>query len=463
MSDIRNAIRDFLSGFDDSRYPADFLSDFTILECLASHNGMETFLVQKKDADEQYIVKCFDKQIYTFDVSESKILKGINHNALPKFFAEYENEKTLCVAREYIRGLPLDKYAEQRQLDTNEVIRIGTELCDILTYLHTREQPVIHRDIKPQNVVIAEDGKVWLIDFDIARVYDADASTDTQFFGTKEYAPPEQYGFTQTDARTDIYSLGVLLRWLLTGSEKENQNIRLYQPLAKVIRKCTAFSPKERFANAAAVKRGLLAANPKTQVIRKTLIAVCSLVILSLCIFGGVKWYEYATFNPFAEGSIPAVLTNEERVADAVSYLNDKYQTNLFDDTNSYADIGFLKMVLTDVYDYDKEYVYALPTADGPPQESENNFFPWGIGDEQYVPRDIMAYMAVKIYWKEKVSDYSTLKDDNGVYPGVRVAIAFCEETGILTGIGRPEDITKGEAAIALANADRIFEATKAD
>jgi len=342
-----------------------------------------------------------------------------------------------------------------------EIIGIGVALCDILVYLHGQQPPVIHRDIKPQNVIIKDDGQVVLIDFDIARVYNSSSESDTQFFGTREYAPPEQYGFSQTDARTDIYSFGILLRYMLTGSERENPNIHIYTPLARIIKKCTAFSPKERFTSAGTVKKALLAANPKAHRIRKTLIAVSAAAVLALCVFGGVKWYQYATFDPFSEGSIPAVMTDVERVSDAVSYMKNKYGTDLFDNTESYADIGFVKTVLTDVYGYDNDYVHAMPEEDGPPHESKKNFLPWGMGDEQYVARDVMVYVVVKIYWVDKVSDYSSLKDDNGYYPGVRVAVAFAEETGILTGVGRPEDITKGEAAILLANADRVFEATK--
>jgi hypothetical protein len=306
-----------------------------------------------------------------------------------------------------------------------------------------------------------DDGQVVLIDFDIARVYNSESETDTQFFGTREYAPPEQYGFSQTDSRADIYSFGILLRYILTGNERENANVRIYKPLARIIKKCTAFAPKERFTSADAVKKALLTANPKAQRKRKTLLALCSAAVIALCIFGGVKWYQYATFDPFAEGSIPAVMTDVERVSDAVSYMKDKYGTDLFNDAGSYADIGFVKTILTDVYGYDSDYVHALPTEEGPPQESEKNFLPWGMGDEQYVARDVMVYVAVKIYWVDKVSDYSSLKDDNGYYPGIRVAVAFAEETGILTGVGRPEDITKGEVAILLANADRVYEATK--
>ncbi|MGE4483687.1 MAG: hypothetical protein AB7C97_01095, partial [Oscillospiraceae bacterium] len=230
---------------------------------------------------------------------------------------------------------------------------------------------------------------------------------------------------------------------------------------ARIIKKCTAFAPKERFSSAEAVKKAVLAANPKAQRKRRTLIALCSIVVIALCVFGGVKWYQYATFDPFTEGSIPAVMTDAERVSDAVSYMKEKYGTDLFNDTESYADIGFVKTILTDVYGYDSDYAHAMPSEEGPPHESKNNFLPWGMGDEQYVARDVMVYVAVKIYWVEKVSDYSSLKDDNGYYPGVRVAVAFAEETGILTGVGRPEDITKGEAAILLANADRVFEATE--
>ena len=310
-------------------------------------------------------------------------------------------------------------------------------------------------------MIIKDDGQVVLIDFDIAREYNSASETDTQFFGTREYAPPEQYGFSQTDSRTDIYSFGVLLRYMLTGSEHEDESIRIYKPLARIIKKCTAFAPKERFTSADAVKKALLAANPKAQRKRGTLIALCSAAVIALCVFGGVKWYQYATFDPFTEGSIPAVMTDAERVTDAVSYMKDKYGTDLFDDTGSYADIGFVKTILTDVYGYDSDYAHALPTDGGAPHESDQNFLPWGMGDEQYVARDVMVYVAVKIYWADKVSDYSSKKDDNGVYPGVRVAVDFAVGTGILTGVGRPEDITKGEAAVLLANADRVYEATK--
>lgn len=456
MNDVKAAVSDIESAFDASRYPAEFLEQYDQLECLAASHGTETFLVKQKDGEKLFVAKCYDKSLYSF-VHESNILKALNHKGLPAFANEFQNDATICIVREFVEGKPVNQYITEKHLSNQEIIGIGAALCNILIYLHGQQPPVIHRDIKPQNVIVKNDGQVVLIDFDIARVYNSASEADTQFFGTREYAPPEQYGFSQTNSRTDIYSFGILLRYMLTGSERENPSVRIYKPLARIIKKCTAFAPKERFTSAEMVKKALLAANPKAQRRRKTLIAVCSAAVIALCVFGGVRWYQYVTFDPLAEGSIPSMMTDAERVSDAVSYMKDKYGTNLFDDTESYTDIGFVKTILTDVYGYDSDYARALPQ-EGPPHESDKNFLPWGMGDEQYVARDVMVYVAVKIYWMDKVSDYSNLKDDNGYYPGVRAAVAFAEETGILTDVGH---ITKGEAAILLANADRVFEATK--
>lgn len=460
MNDVKAAASNIENAFDASHYPPGFLEKYDQLECLAGSHGTETFLVKQKDSEQLFVAKCYDKNLYAF-VHESNILSSLHYKGLPAFSDEFQSDTMVCIVREYVAGKPLNNYITENNPANKDIVDISLQLCDILIYLHGQKKPVIHRDIKPQNIILKDNGQIVLIDFDIARVYNSESEADTQFFGTREYAPPEQYGFSQTDSRTDIYAFGILLRYMLTGSERENPNVRIYKPLARIIKRCTAFAPKERFNNAEAVKKTLLAANPKSQRIRKTIITLCSVAVIALCVFGGIKWYQYVTFDPFAEGTIPAVMTDAERVSDAVSYMKNKYGTDLFDDTESYADIGFVKKILTDVYGYDSYYAHALPEEEGPPHESEKNFFPWGMGDEQYVARDVMVYVAVKIYWVDKVSDYSSLKDDNGYYPGVRVAVAFAEETGILTGVGRPEDITKGEAAILLANADRVFEVTK--
>ena len=121
--------------------------------------------------------------------------------------------------------------------------------------------------------------------------------------------------------------------------------------------------------------------------------------------------------------------------------------------------MGDLRAAMIDLYGLNRDYVYGINTE--MPQESDAFFMPWGWDDVQTVDRDIAVYAAVKVHDPSIVADWSSIKDDNGYYPGVRAAMAFAEKTGILTGVNRPGDITLGEMALILANADRVFEAAE--
>ncbi|HEX6108330.1 MAG TPA: serine/threonine-protein kinase, partial [Ktedonobacteraceae bacterium] len=102
-------------------------------------------------------------------------------------------------------------------LDEAVVMRWALQLCDVLNYLHTRQPPIIFRDLKPSNVMVTQERQIKLIDFGIARIFKVQADTDTHTLGSRSYAAPEQYGSGQSDARTDIYALGATLYKLLTG------------------------------------------------------------------------------------------------------------------------------------------------------------------------------------------------------------------------------------------------------
>lgn len=263
MKDIKAAAADILKNFDDT-YPAGFLKKYDQMECLAHSHGTETFLVRHKDTEQLYVAKCYNKDLYSA-VHESNILKSLNHSGLPSFADEFQNDNAVCVVREYVEGKPLDQYTMENTLSQKEIAGICIQLCDILIYLHGQERPIIHRDIKPQNIIVKPDGKISLIDFDTARVYHSDSKSDTQFIGTREYAPPEQYGFSQTDARTDIYSVGVVLGWLLTGKTGAEEVYRKAgrNRLTSIYKKCTAFSPEHRFDSAKKLKAALIRSDGK--------------------------------------------------------------------------------------------------------------------------------------------------------------------------------------------------------
>ena len=447
--------RELMDSYDDAEYPPGFPEKYCIMECLSEGFGIITFLVRDKEGND-FIAKCYDRSLWAI-TDNSSLLNGLDHEGLPKQTASFINDTIFIAVREYIEGMPLSLYVEEKDLSMKEIIKIATELCDILAYLHHRDKPIIHRDIKPQNIIIRPDGGISLIDFDIARVYRSDRDTDTVFFGTPAYAPPEQYGFSQTDARTDIYSLGIVLRFLLTGSTKENPNIRIYRPLSKIIRKCTAFAPEERFADVSQVKSALLMANPKSQSIRMAVVILCAVLGAGALTFGGIRLYRHLTYSPFTEDAVPAFLSDAERVSDAVSYLKEKYETSMFDETEAIATVGDLRTAMIDLYGLDRAYVYGIN--EDMPQENDAYFLPWGWADSQTLDRDVAIYAAVKVHDPAIVADWSSLKDDNGFYPGARVATAFAKETGIMNGANHPGDIPVGELAVILANADRVFEA----
>lgn len=259
-----------------------FLQRYEQLECLANGHGTETFLVREKGGSGLYIAKCYDRGVYG-EIQESVILKALSHEKLPAFVEEYQDEKTICVVREYMEGTPLNQYLSGRCLPPAEAVSLCAGLCDILTYLHSRKPPVIHRDVKPHNVIVQEGGGVALVDFDIARVYDDAAGADTRVIGTRVYAPPEQYGFSQTDGRADIYSLGVLLCQMLTGGTDVAGAKIGDRRLAAVVRRCTAFSPQQRFSSAVAVKKALLRALRLSSFRPLRAAAACVLLLAALC------------------------------------------------------------------------------------------------------------------------------------------------------------------------------------
>lgn len=282
IQEIKDGIEEIIK---TAGYPKEFLDTYDQIECLASTNGRETFLVKNKKDGAFAIAKCFDKKNYSFNL-DIELLKNLNHPGIPKFLNSYESDEVLCVVRDYVDGIALDEYVNDSNLNEEEKINISVKLADILIYLHGQAKPIIHRDIKPANVIIKENGEVALIDFDIARTVKEDSETDTAFFGTKGYAPPEQYGFEQTSQKADIYAFGVLMRFLFTGDVHQKNKVELNPKIQYVIDNCTAFSPKDRYADMKHVKEDLIGkktSNKKKIIftLALTLIAVCACLFIN--------------------------------------------------------------------------------------------------------------------------------------------------------------------------------------
>lgn len=291
---------------DEGEYPLELRSEYELTECFSDREDMRTILARNRDTGENCVVKCYLKKNALYGHSEPEPLRRLDAAPLPRFLAEYRNDRMRCVLREYVPGETLAALAEKKSFSEEEVLKIGLQLCKQLDILHSMDPPVIHRDIKPQNVVLREDGTAILIDFGIARVH-TEKETDTVAFGTQGFAPPEQYGFAQTDARSDIYSLGILLCWLLHRQIKPERENR--SPLEKVIARCTAFDPEKRFADVRQVERALLAAEPRARRKRSFLISAAAVFLLILAVVG---------IGAFARGREKTVVFSQSLIEQAV-------------------------------------------------------------------------------------------------------------------------------------------------
>ena len=188
---------------------------------------------------------------------EYELLCRLEHPQLPRALAYVESGGAEYLLREYVEGVSLAELVDSRgPLTPKEVRAAAMSLCEVLQYLHSRSEPVICRDVKPQNVVMTPDGRCCLIDLGAARRFSPGSPEDTVFIGTQATAPPEQYGYQQTDQRSDVYSLGVLIRYLLRGSY-ERPSAGDNSPLERIIRRCTAFDPQNRYPSVSAVRRAL--------------------------------------------------------------------------------------------------------------------------------------------------------------------------------------------------------------
>lgn len=189
---------------------------------------------------------------------EYDLLHELRHPQLPRPLSYLEWEGKEYLVREYVEGISLyEQVTAQGPLSPANTRSITLSLCQVLNYLHNQHPPVICRDVKPQNVIMDPSGHCHLIDLGAARHYRPEQEGDTVFLGTQATAPPEQFGYQQTDQRSDLYSLGILMRFLLTGSfDSKTQGITPGY-LRRVIRHCTAFDPKNRYSSVKSMYRTL--------------------------------------------------------------------------------------------------------------------------------------------------------------------------------------------------------------
>lgn len=209
-----------------------YLLKYEELSVLSDTKKCRTSLMRNKDTGELVVKKEMGKESF----SVYSLLKSIKNKNLIKVLECFRDEDKTIEIEEYVNGKRLDDYFREKKATLEQVVDVGIALCEGLAPMHKLN--LVHRDIQPKNIIITNEGSLKIIDFDISRKENENATHDTTLLGTVGYAAPEQYGFAQTTNRSDIYSIGAVLKELSSFSE-----------LDKIIAKCMEMDPANRYEN----------------------------------------------------------------------------------------------------------------------------------------------------------------------------------------------------------------------
>lgn len=247
---------------------------------------------------------------------EVRLHSPLRQKHLPRVYDHFTDPRNWYLIMEYIQGETLEDYLKRApgsKLALKEVLNIGIQLCDVLSYLHTKHT-IVFRDVKPANIMRTQRGKLYLIDFGIARRYMPGKRKDTGALGSPGYAAPEQYGTAQTNARTDIYGLGATLLALLTGIDpaedvsagtaSESQPPAIPEKLQALLDQMLSRTAEQRPESVQAVKEKLISI--RDGMLRRTARAAQSL--FAGILIGAVPYVIYALALPTQLYSILACM-----------------------------------------------------------------------------------------------------------------------------------------------------------
>lgn len=281
--------KEFNSVYVQPTLPADLAERYRIVSCLKYTDQKQIYLIEDIAAENKYIMKCAYGSFASLLKKERSVLEMAGSViSCPRIIEFAEEAEYSYIIREYISGETIVDIVERGELSEKEAFDITSKVCATLQKLHSLEPPIIVRDIKPENIVIREDECVF-IDFDAAREWNEDGSTDTICIGTRTTAAPEQFGYRQTDVRTDIYALGMLMTYLLTGGYNKSE---IKQKKAKkIVEKCTQFSPYKRYRNVSAVCKAMQPG--KLPYILIPTVAAAGAAVTAICVLGSTSQNDY--------------------------------------------------------------------------------------------------------------------------------------------------------------------------
>lgn len=236
-----------LTAMTREEFTADIFKIYAPVSLLSRKNGGEVVRIRNKALGKDLVMRSYPQRIEAYH-----LLSKISCKNLPLIYDVIDLDDGQIVLEEFIEGITVAEVMETgkyRYRGTKKIIR---ELCFALSLLH--KLGLVHRDVKPENIVIGTGGRVVLIDFNAARRVSA-AKKDTVVMGTVGYASPEQLGMAASDARTDIYAVGVLLNVMISG--KHPSELLIKGKAGRVVEKCTNVNPDKRYQSAESLAKEL--------------------------------------------------------------------------------------------------------------------------------------------------------------------------------------------------------------
>lgn len=240
---------------------------YEVLKVIHTSGMANVYLVSDKSLNKQWCLKEIIKSEagknmveYRSLLQEANIMKSLNHSSIPRIVTIEEEGDSIFIVMDYVDGLSIKDWLLRKGSVTQSVaVNWMKQVCGVLIYLHNRKHPIFYRDMKPDNIMIQEDGNIKVLDFGISVVLTSKEDCIKEALGTKGYAAPEQKKRgNRCDLRSDIFALGRTMYHMLTGlnpsiiGEENLKPIReinssLSMGLEVIIDKCTRQDPNERY------------------------------------------------------------------------------------------------------------------------------------------------------------------------------------------------------------------------
>lgn len=225
-------------------------NEYTEIEIL-SNTAVNKLTVYEhnKSKNRLVLIRSLNRNDDVFRILKSKDTKGL----LPMIYEVASEDDALFVLEEYIEGESLFDKFKSSDIPKEDIKNILISICDGMSILHNLK--IVHRDIKPNNIMVRNDGTICIVDLSIAKIMNETGNNDTINLGTIGYAAPEQFGFSQSLPATDIYAFGVLANQLVLGVHPTTEVPK--GKLGRIIKKCTSTQISNRYQNTDELKKSL--------------------------------------------------------------------------------------------------------------------------------------------------------------------------------------------------------------